>query len=62
MSRRHLLPALGLVGIALVSALVVVLVAAVAGGGGDAKQTMRRPVPQSDFDEASIPTFSQRTE
>jgi hypothetical protein len=51
MSRRHLLPALGLVGIALVSALVVVLVAAVAGGGGDAKQTMRRPVPQSDFDE-----------
>ena len=52
MSRRHLLPALGLVGIALVSALVVVLVAAVAGGGGDAKQTTRRPVPQTDVGES----------
>lgn len=51
MSRRHLLPALGLVAIALVSALVVVFVAAVAGGRGDAKQTTRRPVPQTDFGE-----------
>jgi hypothetical protein len=51
MSRRHLLPALGLLGIALLSALVVVLVAAVAGGGADAQQTTRRPLPQTDFGE-----------
>ena len=59
MSRRHLLPALGLVGIALVSALVVVLVAAVAGGGGDAKQTTRRPVPQSDFGEVDTDLLAE---
>lgn len=47
MSRQHLVPALGLLGIAIVSAIAVILVAAVA-GGGDAEQTTRRPPPRTD--------------
>ena len=51
MSRRHFLPALGLLGIAIATALAIVLGAAVAGdGGADAQRTTPRQSP-SDFVE-----------
>jgi hypothetical protein len=47
-SRRHLLPTLGLLGIAVVTALGVVLVSAYAVGGSNSEQSARRPAPRTD--------------
>jgi hypothetical protein len=59
-SRRHLLPALGLLGIAIVTALVIVVVAASVGGGGDeAEQTTPRQAPSDAVEDVDTDLLAE---
>ena len=56
MSRRHLLPALGLVAIAIVSAVAFVLIASLAGGGSEDERAARASVRQTEDSVEDVQT------